>query len=616
MEDKSTFSFETAKINFADDKIPIFKEKRGSDFIQYGENNDFPNLLAEMYDRCAIHNAIVTRKAMYLQGEGYTIEGGSTAEQAKVQEFLNNINPFDGYEEVIFKLACDFEIYDGFAIEIIWNKTGTKIAEMYHKPFGNLRVNKEFTKCYYAEQWTWDTKKKDIQELPLFNPLQAINEPKQIFYFRNYRAGTKYYPKPTYIGALQAIRTAVEIMNFHYNNLMNGFSNGTIIQFFKGIPTPEEARIAERQFKKHGTGTDNAGGIRLQWNDKNEQASTIDRIEPDKLHEQFMQLSKDVEQQILTGHNVTSPMLFGIKTEGQLGGRAETLEAWEIFKSTYLNPRQKTLFAQFNYLLSFVVKGVKVKPNVSAPIDVDYMALFAAQVIDKNEIREKYGFKVIEEEAEVTEPIEPTPEQIEAEQAKKWDNKKDIKLFARYGKKVDELLDLEEIEFTQALVALAELSENETKIIRVISATPIIDIADISEITKIDPKEVQSTLETLKESGKISIGEQGYKITQVGKKAIADSGGIQTEIFVMYQYAKNPDAAGDTLLPTSRDFCREMIGLNRVYTREEIDEMSDILGYNVWKRRGGWYYNPSKDVTTPYCRHIWMQRLFRRRVQQ
>ncbi len=32
-------------------------------------------------------------------------------------------------------------------------------------------------------------------------------------------------------------------------------------------------------------------------------------------------------------------MLFGVKTEGQLGGRQELVEAYELFKATYVNDR-------------------------------------------------------------------------------------------------------------------------------------------------------------------------------------------------------------------------------------------------------------------------------------
>jgi hypothetical protein len=41
--------------------------------------------------------------------------------------------------------------------------------------------------------------------------------------------------------------------------------------------------------------------------------------------------------------------------------------------------------------------------------------------------------------------------------------------------------------------------------------------------------------------------------------------------------------------------------------------MSSILGYDVWKRRGGWYHNPDTDVNEPACRHQWNPIVVRRK---
>jgi hypothetical protein len=44
-------------------------------------------------------------------------------------------------------------------------------------------------------------------------------------------------------------------------------------------------------------------------------------------------------------------MLFGIKTEGQLGGRNELIEAYEAFQTSYVEPRQ----AQLDRCLNFYI---------------------------------------------------------------------------------------------------------------------------------------------------------------------------------------------------------------------------------------------------------------------
>jgi hypothetical protein len=43
----------------------------------------------------------------------------------------------------------------------------------------------------------------------------------------------------------------------------------------------------------------------------------------------------------------------------------------------------------------------------------------------------------------------------------------------------------------------------------------------------------------------------------------------------------------------------------KLFSRTDINKLSNVLGYNVWEQRGGYYHNPNNNTTTPYCRHIW-----------
>ena len=84
----------------------------------------------------------------------------------------------------------------------------------------------------------------------------------------------------------------------------------------------------------------------------------------------------------------------------------------------------------------------------------------------------------------------------------------------------------------------------------------------------------------------------------------------------MWTYDKAPGISGSEIIPTSRDFCKRLVRLNRVYTRQDIDQITTIVGYDVWKRRGGWMTvkNSSPAVHVPYCRHIWQPQLMRRKL--
>ena len=85
--------------------------------------------------------------------------------------------------------------------------------------------------------------------------------------------------------------------------------------------------------------------------------------------------------------------------------------------------------------------------------------------------------------------------------------------------------------------------------------------------------------------------------------------------------------SGDTIIPGSRDFCRQMIGLGRMYTLNQLRLLKNDFGQTNWDiftKRGGWYTYPKErnaegqiidenqeTITRPFCRHIWQQLVVR-----
>ena len=108
----------------------------------------------------------------------------------------------------------------------------------------------------------------------------------------------------------------------------------------------------------------------------------------------------------------------------------------------------------------------------------------------------------------------------------------------------------------------------------------------------------------------INLIDKDAKVTTKGKTEIARQDVTRIQIF--YSYDKNPSVSGGTLIPTSRDFCVALVGFSasRVWSREDIDKISNRIGYNAFAFRGGWYHNPKTDRNTPFCRHVWKQEIF------
>jgi hypothetical protein len=88
-------------------------------------------------------------------------------------------------------------------------------------------------------------------------------------------------------------------------------------------------------------------------------------------------------------------MLFGVKTEGQLGGRQELVEAYELFKATYVNDRVRKVERMINYLGSFNgVEGMELIPV--EPITERLSEAALLQIMTPEELREKAGLPALE----------------------------------------------------------------------------------------------------------------------------------------------------------------------------------------------------------------------------
>jgi DNA-binding Lrp family transcriptional regulator len=170
-----------------------------------------------------------------------------------------------------------------------------------------------------------------------------------------------------------------------------------LINFNEGKPSPEEQQVVETKFKKKFTGSENAGGIVLSFSDDPAKAPTVLDLSNTDLDKHFEILNKTTEQQIFAGHQVTSPILFGIKTEGQLGGRSEMRDSFEIFKSTYINDKQRaleTLFTEISKLWGIDDEMV-IAPI--EPIQLEFSENIISQNMTKDEIRERIGLEALQD---------------------------------------------------------------------------------------------------------------------------------------------------------------------------------------------------------------------------
>jgi hypothetical protein len=699
-------------------KVPLFIENKSQQWVSYGVENDYPNYLLNLYRRSAKHNAIVNGKVGYIVGKGWTSENETPAAKA----FLDSPtfpNAYDSMNDLTQKLTLDMEIYNGFALEVTWSRGGG-IAEICHVDFHRVRADKD-EKMFYVYDWYDEYEVRQfpqlnqVNQIPAFDPDNRIG--KQLFYYRAYSAGVKVYPLPEYLGGTAYIELDVEIANFHVNNIKNNFWGSYLINFPNGIPTPEESDAIERQMKMKFGGTDNAGRFLVNFSDSPETKPELTPLTPSDLDKQFDILNKTVQQEIFVAHRVTSPMLFGVKTEGQLGGRAEMVESYEIFKATYVEDRVQRIERSVNYLASFNgVTGLKLQPT--EPISEQLTEGALLQIATKDELREKAGLPILETEElggarlvadainalsplvanKVLESMSPNeiralaalPPKAEGEalpeatgaalpvgeqqltngvlrslsgreyqgmmrvvrqfsQGKLSKEQASLMMKNAYGLNDEECgimlgidddpatefsADLDKFEqvamqfgvdadnyqvlrskpvrFEADNSVMAEFMEVEPenkeldkKILAEIKRTKKVEADQISRRLDVPLEKVSERIEYLISKGQVTIENRIARIADTPDTAAEEAFEIR------YKYDWRPEFKSNaaSLEANSRDFCKTLLRLNKLYTRQDIDQMSTIMGYSVWDRRGEWYTLPGTNISRPSCRHIWQQQI-------
>jgi hypothetical protein len=329
--------------------IPHLVERSNQDWISFGEDNLYPNYLLELFLGSAINGALVKSIGAMIYGEGLAAtnadENTDTKESyLRLTELLHNSD-----DDVLKDLAMDLKLFGGCYVNVIWSRDRSKISKINHIPAQYIRSGKmvdgEIDTYYYSADWS-KHKKSEYKPRPYraFS-VEDRSSASQILMIRDKNPALFYGFAPDYVAATDWIQMELEIAQFHLSNITSGMTPSMHVGFSNGVPTEEERRAIERQLNQKFAGSGNAGKILITFNDGKETAPIIEPIQMNDAQSAWEGMSKQAVNQILAGHRVTSPILFGIRSEGGgLGNNADELrDAYSLFNNTVVIPFQNTL---------------------------------------------------------------------------------------------------------------------------------------------------------------------------------------------------------------------------------------------------------------------------------
>lgn len=330
--------------SFSAVQIPKISENIGrADWITFGDDNLYAQYLLELYSKSTINSSILNSIGDFISGEGF--EGNDT--------FLENANGTDTLDKILEKVALDIAIFGSFALDVIYNRGG-KLSHIEHIPVQTVRIAKPSEDkpqgIYISSDWSNLKKNKPVW-FQSYDPNNVI-EGHQVMYVKKYRAGIDYYTLPHYTQALNWIELDIKISQYHLNAATNGWTPSLLINVNKGIPSDDEKDEFKRNLDATYTGVENANKYVLSFNESAENAIDITPIQNDISDKKYLQLIEQMEQMIMNANKVTSPMLFGFRVPGQLGGTTELIDAFNMYQKTVIGSFQDVITGAFNSLSS------------------------------------------------------------------------------------------------------------------------------------------------------------------------------------------------------------------------------------------------------------------------
>ena len=328
-------------LNYTSSVTPQFRESQNKEWIDMGSDNLYPHYLEELYSSSSIHSAIVNGISQMIYGEGLN----AVSKDSNIEQWLK-VNEIFSDKDALKRCAFDLELYGNCYFNIIWSQDRSTISKIHHVPSATIRcgvANDEDHVDIFYHKTNWANNEKP-QAIPAFNTSDRTAA-SQILHIKTYNPLSFYYGLPSYIGSQNYIQVDAALGEYHLNSINNGFFPSTILSFNDGVPTEEERAELERLiYNKFGSAS-NAGKILMTFNDSAENAPTVESFSVSDAHKVFDYLSKEVSIKILSGHRCTSPLLFGLRSEGGgFGSNAEEMkDAYDLFYNTVVLPMQRLI---------------------------------------------------------------------------------------------------------------------------------------------------------------------------------------------------------------------------------------------------------------------------------
>lgn len=331
------------------------------DFVEWGKGNNYPGYLLDLYNNVTTLRSIINGNIDFVTGDDVTILPLGD----RFAEGIMNTRG-DLITDIVRDLAKDYNLYGGFALQIIRDHNGD-VAEIYYIDMRFIRSNKENDVFYYNEHWDKGGR-KDVIIYPKFlrnldwaslTDEERDRHASSILFIKNVH--TQVYPAPMYAASVLSCEIEKAISQYHWNSLNNNFCPDIIINFNNGDPGDEIKEEIVSDLEEKFSGYQNGKRFMVSFNKDRMSAVTIDAIKTDDFSERYKALEESCRRQIFSAFRA-QPLLFGLNSDVSTGFSTDEFEqTFKLYNRTQIRPVQRLIADAFDRI--YGSKGVlTIKP--------------------------------------------------------------------------------------------------------------------------------------------------------------------------------------------------------------------------------------------------------------
>ncbi len=219
-------------------------------FWRWGDDNLFPEALAQMARRSTTHRRIINDKADYISGKGFVCD---EVQQPRLAAFVRKVNAQgETLRQVLNKLALDKALFGNAFLEIVTD-AGRSFLSLYHQDASRCRVARDSQHVLLHHDWA-AFKFSEARTLPLY-PLfeeQADGSLRAVIHYKDYEPTYTHYGVPPYIAGFGVSAIAYKTDRWNISRLDNSFQLSGVMLLDSSVDSEAEAerivRMAEKRF--------------------------------------------------------------------------------------------------------------------------------------------------------------------------------------------------------------------------------------------------------------------------------------------------------------------------------------------------------------------------------